>query len=80
MLAGGGGYYWQRLSLHPEWVVVRTDATALFGPIKGSTAHYKLPLGALVRQRDTNAKGWIEIEYDGKRGWIPMEYITLISP
>lgn len=80
LLSGGGWYYWHRLALHPEWVVIRNDATALFGPIKGSTAHYKLPLGALTRQRKANAKGWVEIEYDGKQGWIQEEYIKRISP
>ena len=80
LLSGSAWHYWHRLSLHPEWVVIRNDATALFGPIQGSTAHYRIPLGALTRQRSANAKGWIEIEYDGKRGWIQKEYIKRISP
>jgi hypothetical protein len=75
-----GWRYWHLYQTSPEWVVVRTEATALFGPVEGSTEHFKLPLGALVRQRGTDAKGWVEVEYDGKQGWLKQEYIRRVSP
>jgi tetratricopeptide (TPR) repeat protein len=80
LLAAGGWRQWRQFEIRPEWVVVKTGATALFGPIEGATAHYKVPLAALVRQQDSDPKGWIEIEYDGKMGWIEEKYITRVSP
>ena len=80
LLALGGWQYWRQLEIRPEWVVVRTGATALFGPIDGTTAHYKVPRGALVRQLSTDPKGWIEIEYDNKKGWLKKQYIKRVYP
>ncbi|MDH3346247.1 MAG: SH3 domain-containing protein [Kiritimatiellaceae bacterium] len=79
-LCAGGWHHWQQLIDLPEWVVVKTEATALYGPIKESKAHYKIPLAALVRQRSAETKGWVEIEYDGKKGWINKKYIHRVSP
>ena len=80
LVAAGGWWNWRELALNPEAVVVKAGATAFFGPLAGSTAHYKVPLAAIVRQRGTNDKGWLEIEYDGQRGWIKEEYIRRVSP
>ncbi len=80
LLAAGGWWYWQQLRINPEWVVVKSGATALFGPIEGTTAHYKVPPAALVRQHGTDSKGWAEIEYDGKKGWLKSRYIKRVSP
>jgi tetratricopeptide (TPR) repeat protein len=80
LLAAGGWRQWHQFDSRPEWVVVKTGATALFGPIEGATAHYKVPLAALVRQNDIDPKGWVEIEYDGKTAWLKEDYITRVSP
>ncbi len=80
LVAAGGWWQGQQLQANPEWVVVKSGATALYGPVEGATAHYKVPLAALVRQRSADSKGWIEIEYDGKNGWLKDEYIQRISP
>jgi tetratricopeptide (TPR) repeat protein len=81
LLSVGGWWYWQQLNVNVEWVVVKSGATALFGPIEGTTAHYKVPLAALVRQHSADdAKGWIEIEYDGKKGWVKGSYIKRVYP
>lgn len=80
LVAAGGWWQGQQLGANPEWVVVKSGATALYGPVAGSTAHYKVPLAALVRQRGIDSKGWVEIEYDGKNGWLKDEYIQRISP
>jgi tetratricopeptide (TPR) repeat protein len=80
LLSLGGWRHWADWMNHPEWVIVNSGATALFGPIEGATAHFKVPLAALVRQRETDAKGWVEIEYDGKEGWIQATYIKRVYP
>ena len=80
LLTAGGWWHWQQLRTHPEWVVVQSGATALFGPIEGATAHYKVPVAALVSQHGTDTKGWIEIEYDGKKGWLKTKYIKRVYP
>jgi tetratricopeptide (TPR) repeat protein len=80
IIASMGWIYWNQFQTNPEWVVMQTEATALFGPVEGSTAHFKLPIGALVQQRNTDSKGWIEVEYDEKRGWLKIEDITPVSP
>jgi tetratricopeptide (TPR) repeat protein len=80
LLAAGGWWHWQQLKAQPEWVVVQSGTTALFGPVDGSTAHYKLPLAAIVRQKSIDAKGWLEIEYDAKTGWVKQNHIQRVSP
>ncbi|MBT8042223.1 MAG: tetratricopeptide repeat protein [Pontiella sp.] len=80
LLGGAGWWQWKTFFAHPEWVVIKSETTALFGPVKGSTAHYKLPLGALIQQYGTDPKGWIEVEYDGKRGWIEPGFVWRVSP
>ncbi|MEE9367308.1 MAG: hypothetical protein V3V05_00435 [Pontiella sp.] len=80
LIAAAGWRNWHQMRENPEGVVVRTEATALFGPVEGSTAHFKIPLAALVRQSNTDSKGWIEVEYDGKQGWLKSEYISRLSP
>jgi tetratricopeptide (TPR) repeat protein len=79
LLAVGGWRYWSGMNADPEWVIVRSGATTLFGPIEGATAHFKVPLAALVRQ-SSDAKGWVEIEYDGNEGWIREAYIKRVYP
>lgn len=80
LAAGVGWWHWHLYDVNPEWVVVRTETTALYGPVEGSTAHFKLPLGALARQQSIDPKGWVEIIYDGKSGWIQADYIKRVSP
>lgn len=80
LVAGGGWWHWKQLASRPEAVVVKAGATALYGPVEGSTAYYKVPLAALVRQLGTNAKGWVEIEYDDKKGWLKDDYIKALYP
>lgn len=80
LVAAGGWWNWQQLKDAPEAVVFKTGATALFGPVEGSTAHYKIPLAAVVQQHGSDAKGWVEIEYDGKHGWLKEDYIQHVYP
>ena len=80
LVAAGGWWHWHQFKRAPEAVVFKAGATAFFGPVEGSTAHYKIPLAAIVQQHSSNAKGWIEIEYDGKSGWLKEEYIHHVYP
>ena len=80
LLALAGWRYWGHLGKAPEAVVVKSGTTALYGPVEGSTAHFDVPLAALVRQRGFDPKGWIEIEYAGKTGWVKKSNILLLSP
>lgn len=80
LLALLGWRHWKQLELQPEWVVTQTEATVLFGPVEGSKAYFKLPLAALIKQKSIDSKGWIEVEYDGKQGWLKQDYITRVSP
>jgi hypothetical protein len=70
VFALAGWRYWIRFETHPEAVAVKTGITALYAPVEGGTAHFDVPLAALARQRGSDPKGWIEIEYDGKTGWV----------
>jgi tetratricopeptide (TPR) repeat protein len=80
LIAAGGWWHWQTFRTQPEAVVRNSGVTALFGPVEGSTAHYKLPAGALVRQTASDPKGWVEVEYDNKQGWVRAGDILTLSP
>lgn len=80
LVALAGWRYWGQLGKAPEAVVVTSGTTALYGPVEGSTAHFDVPMAALVQQRGSDPKGWIEIEYDGKTGWVKKSNILLLSP
>lgn len=80
LFAWAGWRHWGQFEKAPEAVVVKSGTTALYGPVEGSTAHFDAPLGALVRQRGSDPKGWAEIEYDGKTGWVNKGNIVLLSP
>jgi tetratricopeptide (TPR) repeat protein len=80
LISAGGWWHWHQLRTNPEWIVVKSGTTALFGPMTGSTAHYSIPLASIVRQQSTDSKGWVEIEYDGKKGWVEQQYIQRVSP
>lgn len=80
LFAVAGWRYWGQLGKAPEAVVIKSGTTALYGPVEGSTAHFDVPLAALVRQQGSDPKGWIEIEYDGKTGWVKKGNILVLSP
>lgn len=80
LFALAGWRYWGLYREAQEAVVVKSGTTALYGPVEGSTAHFDVPLAALVQQRGSDPKGWIEIEYDGKTGWVKKGNILLLSP
>lgn len=80
LLAGGGWWQWRQYRVHPECVVVHAGVTALYAPVAGGTAYYRIPMGALISRINIDPKGWIEVEYDGKAGWIKEDNILSLSP
>lgn len=80
LFALAGWRHWNQFEKYPEAVIVKTGTTALYGPVAGMTAHFDVPFAALVRQRGSDPKGWIEIEYDGKTGWIKTSNMLILYP
>jgi len=75
-----GWLQWKQYEMHPECVVVNSGVTALYAPVEGGTAYYRIPMGALISQVSSDPKGWVEVEYDGKSGWIRRDNILSLSP
>lgn len=80
LLGLGGRWHWNLFGTQPEWVVTRSGAATLFSPFEGATVHYEIPPAALVQQTRVDAKGWIEVLYDGKSGWLKESHIQRVSP
>ena len=64
----GIGYWWI-LHHKPEMVVLADHQEALFAPLEGSTAHFALPQGSIVRCVDKSGP-WIKISLGKKTGWL----------
>jgi tetratricopeptide (TPR) repeat protein len=79
LLSGAGWWSWRQMEHAPEWVVTKAGATTFYSPVQGSTAHYKVPKAALVRQRALQP-GWVKIEYDKQSGWLERAYLEPVSP
>ncbi len=80
LLAAGGWWQWRQFRIYPEAVLARPGATARFAPLDNSMAHFKLPAAALVRMKNRDSKGWAEIEYDGKTGWVKRDQLLSVYP
>jgi len=64
---------------NPEAVVITGEQTVRFAPLSDATEHFTAPPGTLVRlgaRRD----GWVEIQTDGRRGWLPSSTLTPLFP
>ena len=66
-LAGFGT--WVNLERRPEAVVMAGGQQALYAPLDGSTAHFALPPGSIVRLAERSGD-WIKVERGGKSGWV----------
>ncbi len=80
LVAGAGCWQWRAFRTHPEAVVAQAGTTARFSPLEGATAHYRIPPGSVVRLRNSDPKGWMEVEYDRKRGWVKGSQLLVLSP
>ncbi|NCC52976.1 MAG: tetratricopeptide repeat protein [Spartobacteria bacterium] len=58
------------LRIHPLAVVTAPNQKALFAPLEGSTAHFPLPEGSIVRILDHQG-AWLRISAGKQTGWLP---------
>lgn len=61
---------WQRI--YPEVVIISPNQKALFAPIDGSTAHFSLPVGSVVRQEEVSGN-WIRVSTGKESGWVKQD-------
>lgn len=69
VIALSGIGYWWTLHHRPEVVVLADQQEVLFAPLEGSTAHFALPQGSIVRRVDRSGP-WIKISLGKQTGWI----------
>ena len=79
LLALAGLQRWRLLDSHPEAVVTRAGAQALFAPMENAQPHFALPPGSLVRVRE-HSGSWIKVEAGRQEGWVPDLYCEQLSP
>ncbi|MBN2702780.1 MAG: tetratricopeptide repeat protein [Pontiellaceae bacterium] len=79
LLSGAGWWQWQTFDRRPECVVL-AETTVRHGPLDNAREFYRIPAGALVRQKSSQGD-WVEISYDNKSGgWIKIGDILHLSP
>ncbi|MFH0952763.1 MAG: tetratricopeptide repeat protein [Verrucomicrobiota bacterium] len=60
---------WISLCRNPELVVVGPGQEARFAPLEGSTAHFALPEGSIVRETESSGP-WVKVASGKQSGWI----------
>jgi len=78
LVAGAGLFYWIHLQIKPELVITRSAQEALFAPIDGSTAHFTVPSGSIVKV-DSETELWYSIRTGNKTGWIRKQAVKPIT-
>ncbi len=68
-VALGGLGLWSSLRRMPEQVVLEPGQKALFAPLAGSTEHFALPEGSIVRGLETS-ESWIKVASGKQAGWL----------
>jgi len=76
-LAGIG--IWNNLCHEPECVIVQGKQKALFAPLEGSTAHFELPEGSIVREHEKQGE-WIKVASANQEGWIRASTCATVCP
>lgn len=76
--AAGVGVWWG-LAQRPELVVVERGQDALFAPLEGSTPHFALPKGSIVRI-DSTTDGWYRVRLGDRDGWIRQRAVIPVRP
>jgi hypothetical protein len=59
---------WWSLTLRPEAVVLEPGQQALFAPLEGSTPHFALPEGSIVRVAEESGD-WLKVISGKQSGW-----------
>ncbi|NLX24736.1 MAG: tetratricopeptide repeat protein [Lentisphaerae bacterium] len=79
LLSAAGWWQWKTFERRPECVVL-AETTVRHGPLDKALEFYRIPSGALVRQKSTQGE-WVEITYDNKSGgWMKTEHVLPLSP
>jgi hypothetical protein len=75
----GGIFEWLSLHRRPEVVVTQPAQQALFAPLEGSTAHFAVPEGSILRM-EGSADGWIKVTRGKDEGWVRAETCERVYP
>jgi len=70
---------WTGLCSRPELVIMNGRHEALFAPLEGSTAHFALPEGSIVRQVEENGD-WTKVKSGKRDGWIKRSACEPVCP
>ena len=70
---------WAGYFKNPELVIQQPGQEALFAPLDGSTAHFKLPEGSIVRAEEYSG-GWVRIRQGKESGWIKQSACKAVYP
>ncbi len=71
--------YWNDLQHHPEAVIIDSSQQARFAPIEGSTIHFEVPPGSIVRILETQGL-WAKILVEKQVGWVKREGFCVVYP
>ncbi len=71
--------YWNGLRRHPEAVITQTNQQVLFAPIEGSTIHFEIPAGSIIRILESQGS-WSKISVDKKEGWVKQSIYQIVYP
>lgn len=73
-----GLYSWYLLQTKPEAVLLNTEQV-LSAPLTKAKVLFELPEGSIPRISNQQA-GWMEVDIDGKMGWLPSSSLGIIQP
>lgn len=77
VLGAAGVWTWQGFGREPEAVALKPQSV-FFAPMEGSTVHFALPTGALVRVEE-RAGDWLRVQLNGKSGWAPRDALKIVT-
>ena len=78
-IGSSGIVVWRGYFKKPELVLQAPDQEALFAPLEGSTAHFKLPEGSIVRAEEYSG-GWVKVKLGKESGWIKQTTCQAVYP
>jgi tetratricopeptide (TPR) repeat protein len=79
LLSLSGIASWWSLRLHPEAVVLSASEQALYAPLEGSTPHFALSEGSIVRVMEQSGD-WLKVSAGRQSGWIRHSTCETVLP
>lgn len=70
---------WSSTLKRPEIVILKGPTQALYAPIEGSTAHFEIPEGSILRL-DERSESWLKVRSGKQSGWIPNTVCDTVYP